>query len=112
MARPRKSESRNRQFNLSLTARELDSIRQRAAALGMRPAHFGRAVLLDPKSKIVVTPQPGASTDRLVYGQLARLGNNLNQMVRHLHRTNDPLPPDLEPLLRDIRRIIERRLPR
>jgi hypothetical protein len=42
------------------------------------------------------------------YGQLARLGNNLNQMVRHLHQTGDPLPADLEPLLTDIRRIIAR----
>jgi hypothetical protein len=41
---------------------------------------------------------------------LSRLGNLLNQMVRHLHQTGDPLPPDLEPLLRDIRQIIERRV--
>ena len=42
---------------------------------------------------------------QLIYGQLVRLGNNLNQMVRHLHRTGDPLPADLEPLLKDIRHI-------
>jgi hypothetical protein len=29
-------------------------------------------------------------------------------MVRHLHRTGDPPPADLEPLLRDIRDIIAR----
>ena len=27
-------------------------------------------------------------------------------MVRHLHRTGDPLPADLEPLLKDIRQIM------
>jgi hypothetical protein len=34
----------------------------------------------------------------------------LNQMVRHLHATGDPLPADLEPLLRDIRQILTRRV--
>jgi hypothetical protein len=34
----------------------------------------------------------------------------LNQMVRNLHQTGDPLPPDLEPLLTDIRHVIERRV--
>ncbi|HEX4409034.1 MAG TPA: hypothetical protein VH206_09690 [Xanthobacteraceae bacterium] len=48
--------------------------------------------------------------DRLVYGALSRLGNNLNQLLRHLHQTGDPIPPDLEPLLKDIRQIIARRL--
>ena|GEM_PF-4540712 len=37
---------------------------------------------------------------RLVHAQLSRLGNNLNQMVRHLHQTGDPLPTDLEHLLK------------
>jgi hypothetical protein len=52
--------------------------------------------------------QASSNLELLIYGQLARLGNNLNQMVRHLHQTGDPLPADLEPLLKDIRRIIAR----
>src|SRR5580704_10920583 len=112
MARPRISEPRCYQLNLSLTARELESIKRRAAALGMRPVHFGRAMLLDkdkqPSAKVETSH---SNIDRLVYEQMVRLGNNLNQMVRHLHRTGDPLPADLEPLLNDIRRIIARRVP-
>jgi hypothetical protein len=108
MGRPTTSEPRSRQLNLSLTESELESIRRRAAVLGMRPAHFGRAMLLDEKHKPAITPAPENTTDQLIYGQLVRLGNNLNQMVRHLHQTGDPLPPDLEPLLRDIRAIIAR----
>ena len=73
----------------------------------MRPVHFGRALLLDQNAKIPESSEAGGIS-RLNYGQLVRLGNNLNQMVRHLHRTGDPLPPDLEPLLADIRRIIAR----
>jgi hypothetical protein len=112
MGRPIKSELRSHQLNLSLTASELESIKRRAYAVGMRPVHFGRAVLLDPDRR------PGAERERtggninlLVYTQLSRLGNNLNQLMRHLHRTGDPLPADLEPLLKDIRHIIARRMP-
>jgi hypothetical protein len=108
MGRPRTREPRYHQLNLSLTASELESIHRRAQAVGMRPVHFGRAILLAENQK--PTPQTKAATtlERLIYSQLARLGNNLNQLMRHLHRTGDPLPPDLEPLLKDIRQIIAR----
>jgi hypothetical protein len=109
MSRPRKSEPRDRQFNLSLTAAELENITRRAEAVGMRPVHFGRAVLLDQRRTVQSASEPHRNLDRLIYGQLVRLGNNLNQMMRHLHQTGDPLPADLEPLLIDIRRIIARR---
>jgi Bacterial mobilisation protein (MobC) len=108
MGRPRKPEARTQQFNLSLTERELESIKRRASALGMRPVHFGRAVLLDTNRKPTAKRAPQGNVERLIYCQVARLGNNLNQMVRHLHRTGDPLPADLEPLLKDIREIIAR----
>jgi hypothetical protein len=109
MPRAKKSEPRSRQFNLSLTEAELASIKRRAEAVGMRPVHFGRALLFAKGSRVTIqTQRDRSSVDRLIYGQLVRLGNNLNQMVRHLHRTGDPLPPDLEPLLNNIRQIIAR----
>src|SRR6266436_2884443 len=95
MGRPRKSEPRCEQLNLSLTASELESITKRAHALGMRPVHFGRAVLLDQDRKVAVKRELNGNSERLIYGQLVRLGNNLNQLVRHSHRTGDPLPADL-----------------
>ena len=52
MGRPRKTEPRCAQLNLSLTHSELDGIRRRAKALGMRPVHFGRALLLDPDRRV------------------------------------------------------------
>jgi len=107
MGRPKKSEIRSRQLNLSLTTGELETIKSRADALGMRPVHFGRALLLG-QHKSIATAEPTRNLSRLVHAQLVRLGNNLNQMVRHLHQTGDPLPPDLEPLLNDIRRLVAR----
>jgi hypothetical protein len=108
MGRPKKSEPRCRQLNLSLTASEFESITRRAEAVGMRPVHFGRALLLDPNRKLATRGEGNSNLIHLTYGQLVRLGNNLNQMVRHLHQTGDPLPADLEPLLTDIRQIIAR----
>jgi hypothetical protein len=110
MARPKATDARTRQLNLSLTERELESIKRRASALGMRPAHFGRALILSQNDAPTAKHDPDGNAQRLIYAQLVRLGNNLNQMVRHLHRTDDPLPADLEPLLRDIRHIIARRV--
>jgi hypothetical protein len=115
MSRPRKYEPRSKQLNLSLTERELASIEARAAALGMRPVHFGRALLLEancapegagraPRN----TQHRRSNFEHLIHAQLVRLGNNLNQMTRHLHRFGGPVPPDLEPLLIDIRAIIVR----
>ncbi len=77
----------------------------------MRLVHFSRAILLD-QSRAAPLSKTGVSSnlDPLIYGQLVRLGNNLNQLVRHLHQTGDPLPADLEPLLTDIRQILERRV--
>jgi hypothetical protein len=110
MGRPKKSsEPRDKQLNLSLTASELESIKRRAEAIGMRPVHFGRAVLLDENRTInSAKNEIGNPVERLIYTQLIRLGNNLNQLVRHLHRTGDPLPADLVPLLNNIRQIIAR----
>jgi hypothetical protein len=108
MARQRKSEPRSQQLNFSLTPRELESIKRRAEAVGMRPVHFGRTLLLNQGGKVAAKAAPASNIDRMIYGQLVRLGNNLNQMLRHLHQTGDPLPADLEPLLTDIRQVIFR----
>ena len=108
MGRLRTNEPRTHQLNLSLTASELEGIRRRAQAVGMRPVHFGRAILLDEKRKPAVEQEAAGTVDRLIYSQLCRLGNNLNQLMRHLYRTGEPLPPDLEPLLAEIRAIITR----
>ena len=101
MKKNHKPGSRCHQLNLSLTESELFDIKRRAEALGMRPVHFSRAVLLDGTAAVVI--QSDTFTPALV-----RLGNNLNQLVRKLHETGLALPTDLVPLLQDIRVLIAR----
>jgi len=108
MGRPKQIEPRSQQLNLSFSARELEDIKARAHALGMRPSHFGRSLLLERKKQPASHIAPVGNTARLIHNQLVRLGNNLNQLVRYVHQTGDPLPADLEPLLNDIRRLIAR----
>lgn len=112
MGRPTKSEPRSYQLNLSLTASELERIRKRAEAVGMRPVHFGRAMVLDEDRRTAPEAGDDNNASKLLYMQLIRVGNNLNQLVRHLHRHGGPLPHDLEPLLRDIRLLLEKGAPR
>ena len=66
MGRPKKFEVRDRQFNLCLTTSELESIKRRAAAVGMRPVHFGRALLLDEKRKIETNGEKEDNRARLI----------------------------------------------
>jgi hypothetical protein len=108
MGRPRTSQPRDQQLNLSLTQYELENLTRRARAVGMRPVHFGRALLFDANPKSIARTVAADNVAALIHAQLVRLGNNLNQLVRHLHQTGDPLPADLEPLLKDIRQIIAR----
>ena len=103
MARSKSVELRDRQLNLSLTQHELDALRARAERAGLRLAEFARMALLSQRLALT-EPTPAESTgQRLIHAQLQRLGNNLNQLVRRAHSTGDPMPTDLEPLLRDIR---------
>lgn len=84
-------------------------VQARADAAGMRPVDYGRAVVLDERIVVGRKEADGNAIERLIYAQLCRLGNNLNQLVRYLHGTGYPAPASLEPLLRDIRQILEKR---
>ena len=108
VARPKTPEPRSEQLNISLTRAELDSIKRRAESVGMRPVHFGHLLLLQKSKNVESSTSEKSSLEKLIFVQLSRLGNNLNQMVRHLHATGDPLPADAEPLLKDIRQILTR----
>ncbi len=108
MARPRQHEIRDRQVNIKLTAKELEFVRRRAAAEGLRPVEYGRARLLAEwcvnEARIAAAPH----LDPLFQVQLSRLGNNLNQIARRMHGFGEPGPPTLEPLLQEIRALIRR----
>lgn len=106
MGRPTKSEKRSQQLNLKLTPREMALLRGRAVACGMKLVDFGRAQLL--AERVAQARQAAARhhLDPLFVAQVARIGNNLNQIARRLNAQDVPPPPALEPLLHSIRKII------
>jgi hypothetical protein len=105
MPRPKILEVRDVQLKLNLTTKEYERLVLRAAAAGMIPNRFGRALVLSENIFASRTHVP-STIEKLNYVALSRVGSNLNQMMRHLHRTGAPAPPDLEPLLSEIRRIM------
>jgi hypothetical protein len=108
MARPRQKIKRDQQFNVSLTAYELHTLKARAAKAQLRPADFVRWLLLSDRRVLVRKAPPAAPIEYLLHVQVSRIGNNLNQIARRLNAMNIPLPPSLEPLLRDIRALLDR----
>ena len=115
MARPRSKTRRIHQLNFSLTGDELTALRCRADAASMHLVDFGRNLLLYPTATVRRhAPEKAEAVRalthaaRLLVQELRRLGNNLNQIARHLHSHAEPAPPSLEPLLREIRALLNR----
>ncbi len=102
MTRSNANTSRDRQLNIALHDDELGALRTRAGTAGMRVVDYARAVLLD-KPITVTTAFVPTATDRLVFEQLKRLGNNLNQIARQLNAQKAVPLPEIEALLREIR---------
>jgi hypothetical protein len=96
--------------NIHLTDGEFAEVASRAAAQGKTPGEYGRGRLLAGKAEPLPSRAEAEAThtNRLVQIQLRRLGNLLNQLVRHLHQTGEVLP-EAAPLLRDIRSILSGR---
>jgi hypothetical protein len=108
VARPTKRDKRNHQLNLKLTAREYNWVCKRAVASGLRPVEFGRAQLLAERALRAARTLAPPHLDPLFLAHLSRIGNNLNQLTRRLHEFHMPPSDQLEPLLQEIRAIIQR----
>lgn len=110
MARPKTNEPRGCQLNLHLTRTEIEAVRARAAEAGMRVPDYGRVQVLGAAAAVAAQAAPSRS-DLLLVAQWRAVGVNLNQVARRLNAMPVPmLPPSLEPLLRDIRALIDREL--
>jgi hypothetical protein len=110
VGRPRLEKKRDQQLNVSLTQEEYVELYWRARRSGMRIVDYGRWRLLGGPSQPVV-PAHAQKGDHLVFAELKRIGNNLNQLVRICHSTRRPPPASLEALLDRIRSVINRGMP-
>src|SRR5436305_15124211 len=82
MGRTKLHITRDRQFNVGLTAAELTEVQRAARLAGMRPVDYGRAKLLSRSGRLARTEYSVRQLDSLLLVQLSRLGNNLHQFAR------------------------------
>ena len=106
MPRPKLKITRDRQFNIGLTAREFESVQRAAQAVGMRPVDFARAKLLSKTRRTPRTTYDVRQLPPAVLVQLSRIGNNINQIARKLNELSLPSPDELALLLADLRSIL------
>ena len=87
MARPKKdtAEKRDQRFNLRYTLAEMEHIRTQAQAAGLDPHEYARRRTLGH----VVTSAPSSTADPALIVALNRVGNNVNQLARSVHRGSD-----------------------
>lgn len=105
--RPKLAVTRCRQLNIGLTEAEHDTVLRRAAALGMRPVDYGRLRVLGQATRTTLADSVGQHhLDPLFRNALSRIGSNLNQIARQMNALRMALPPDLDPLLQELREIL------
>ncbi len=82
---------------------EWEEVRERATLCGLSPSRYARQVLLGT----VPRARPGA-VERAAVHQLARIGNNLNQLTRHAHSGLPVSRSELLDVLAAVERAAER----
>ena len=106
---PRKSPGEIRAHHVSfrLNVEEIIALRERAAQAGQSLSEYARRAALGirPRAHSAFAFEPGT------FLQIRMLGVNLNQIARRLNSTDMPAPPELQPLLAEIRAALARALP-
>jgi len=81
--RPRTDNPRSKSLNVRFTEDEWARVLERAAPSGRPPRELAREALLH--GAMTSAPKSRARADAELTGQVARIGNNLNQVVRALN---------------------------
>jgi hypothetical protein len=98
------SVGRTRRLEVRLTAAELDELRARAKEAKARPSVYVRACVLGRVPRVI------PSIDEDIARELARIGNNLNQIARRLneHAGDDPSAEELEKAYTQLAMVVRR----
>lgn len=105
MPRSSPQSKRDRQLNIALHQSEVEALRARAEARGMRLVDYARASLLTMRVASVGVVLP-SKLERLNLEQLKRIGNNLNQIARQLNGLGQVVPGELSETLNAVRQLL------
>ncbi len=108
MGRPKQTNRREKQFNVSLTTDEYAQLHGRAGAAGLRPTDYARARLFTGDFQTLRRASQTRHLDPLFLSHVSRIGNNLNQIARQLNAQRLAEPALLAPLLAELRAILRR----
>lgn len=97
MDRKQDSEKKNIIVGVRLTRAEFEQLEKQAEAAGMKPGRLAVHAALH----LEITP-PVPAVNRKIYGDLARVGANLNQIAARLNRESKLSAGDLIATLRDL----------
>jgi hypothetical protein len=78
--RPPSETKRDQQITVCLTKLEKLAIQKRAQKAGLNLSDYGRQMVLTGKAQVRLTPGENA-----ILNQVAKLGNNLNQLAHKAH---------------------------
>jgi len=104
---------RNHVIRYRVSDEELARITALAGLEGFTLSKFSRTRALWDRilSEVVTTPQPAygeiSPGDRLIADQIRRVGVNINQIAHVQNMLGVPAPPELGPLLLEIRRYMD-----
>ncbi len=101
--RPRTDNPRSKSLNVRFTEDEWARLLERAAPSGRPPRELAREALLH--GSMTSAPKSRARADAELTGQVARIGNNLNQVVRALNEAKAAGQLDLVTLKMAVDRI-------
>ncbi len=90
---------------LRINAEEQFLLFAKAHACGMSVGDYLRSLALSPTvaQRALPTVQVRSRVSEGLVHHLRKIGVNINQIARHCHQTKHAPPPDLEPLLADLR---------
>lgn len=84
--RPRTDDPRSKSLNVRFTESEWERVQARAESAGRSPRELARDALLTGRM-VTSAPREAAQADAHLAGQIARVGNNVNQLVRSLNES-------------------------
>lgn len=109
MGRKTSTDPRQHRLTLRFTASELLTAREQAARAGMTLSDYCRSAMARGYRRRTPEAKAATTAPLIEHGleiALVRIGTNLNQITHRLNAQDLPAPPELAPLLRDIRALV------
>lgn len=101
--KPKLENARIKTLAFKVSDSERENIRENAKARGLSPSSFSRLAVLGKRMPSSPTPTVNIKT----WGELGRIGNNLNQISERLNRRGDYVEADIYKVVSELQAQIQ-----